>query len=219
MFKGEISPQVQASEQRKPLIEKSGQGWKLAHKPEMGRLVREHPRIFQDALELIAETENLGVAETFERDGMRVTYFQKRNWSNNFKLEIEQQKFFIRKELGRGTGYNSMKSVEEATKRIQGRDDMRLIDYQLGYTDESGNDYLVAGWEDLPVMADYLGQDLSDEERDFIGGKLEYIYETFSDYKDVTTGNMFYDPAKKQVVLFDLEKKQPNEDVEETKQT
>ncbi len=81
-----------------------------------------------------------------------------------------------------------------------------MIDYQLGYTDNQGNDYFLAKWENLPLMADYMNQNLSDSEREEIAEKLGFIYDTLDDYIDVTTSNMFYDPENKQVVLFDLEK-------------
>jgi hypothetical protein len=112
----------------------------------------------------------------------------------------------LKKELGRGTGHKSMTSFEEAKRRIENSEDVRLINYQLGYTDKQGNDYFLAKWEELPLMQDYLNQDLTDAEREEIADKLGWVYDTFEDYKDVTTANMFYDPNTKQVVLFDLQK-------------
>lgn len=188
------------------IIEKSSDNRQLAYKREVGELVKKRPRIFKDALGLMLELEGSGVGSTFEKDGIIATYFQERNWSHNFKVEVDNRSFFVRKELGRGTGFKAMQGFEEAKQRLQDNDDVRLVDYQLGYTDKSGNDYFVAKWEDLPVMGDYLSRDLPDEERELIEQRLEYVYETFKDYEDVTTGNMFYDPDTKQIVLFDLEK-------------
>ena len=195
------------------VIEKSNSDRQLVYKREVGGLVKERPGILRDSLELISKVEKLDVGESLEKEGIKVTYFQERNWSHNFKIEVEDKLFFVRKELGRGTGFKAMQGFEEAKQRIKDREDVRLIDYQLGYTDKTGNDYFVAKWENLPVIADYLrGEDVSDAERDFIADKLGYVYDTFADYKDVTTGNMFYDPDKKQIVLFDLEKQDTEEE-------
>ncbi|MCI0566359.1 hypothetical protein L0Y46_04160 [bacterium] len=193
------------------LKEKSGNDWQLIYTGEISKLNKEKPRIIKNVLQLISEVERTGVGERMERDGIAVTFFQERNWSHNFKVEVGGETFFVRKERGRGTGLEAMHAFEEAKERIRERNDIRLIDHQLGYADNVENDYFVAKWEDLPIMADYLGQDLSDEERSFIAEKLMWIYETFADYKDVTTGNMFYDPKNKQVVLFDLQKSDPAE--------
>ncbi len=195
------------------VIEKSNADRQIAYKREMGSLVKERPRILKDALKLISEVEKLDVGSELEENDIKVTYFQERNWSHNFKVEVNSESFFVRKELGRGTGFKAMQGFEEAQQRIKDADDIRVIDYQLGYTDKNGNDYFVAKWENLPTVADYLRQDLSDKEREFIGEKLGRVYDMFDDYEDVTTENMFYDSDKKQVVLFDLEQKeQDNED-------
>ncbi|TSC80747.1 MAG: hypothetical protein G01um101429_56 [Parcubacteria group bacterium Gr01-1014_29] len=188
------------------VIEKTSNDRQFAYKREVGELIKERPGILKDALNLIAEAEKLDVGKSIDEDDIKVTYFQERNWSHNFKVEVNDKSFFVRKELGRGTGFKAIRGFKEAAQRIEGKEDVRLIDYQLGYTDKMGNDYFVAKWENLPVMGDYLSRDLPDEERKFIAQKLEYVYDTFKDYDDVTTGNMFYDPEKKQIVLFDLEK-------------
>lgn len=194
------------------VIEKSSDDRQIAYKREMGSLVKERPRILKDALRLISEVEKMNVGSELKENDIKVAYFQERNWSHNFKVEVGGESFFVRRELGRETGFKAMQGFKEAEQRLKDVDDVKLIDYQLGYTNKNGNDYFVAKWENLPTVADYLRQeDLSDEEREFIGEKLGRVYDTFNDYEDVTTGNMFYDSDKKQIVLFDLEQKENEE--------
>lgn len=188
------------------LINKEGKTRSLIYSPELKSSIEKHPRITKQVLKLIESIETQPVGTDAEEDGIKVTYFQKRNWSTNFKVEAMGQTYHLKKELGRGTGHKSMTSFEEAERRIENRKDVRLINYQLGYTDKQGNDYFLAKWEEIPLMRDYLNQDLSDSEREEIADKLGWVYDTFEDYKDVTTANMFYDPNTKQVVLFDLQK-------------
>lgn len=188
------------------LINKETQSRSLAYTPELKASLEMRPGIIKQVLKLVKTLESQPEGASVEENGLTVTYFQKRNWSQNFKIESLGETYFLRKELGRGTGYKAMDSFAEAKRRIGNRNDVRLIDSQLGYTDNEGNDYFVAKWENLPTMADYLGQDLSDTEREEIAEKLGFVYDTLEDYKDVTTSNMFYDPEHKQVVLFDLEK-------------
>lgn len=196
----------EAEPEGRTIINREGVNRAIAYKAEIKAKLEGRPGIIKNVLGLVEALESQPVGTTVDNDGIKVTYFQERNWSRNFRIEMNGDTYFLRKELGRGTGHQAMASFEEATSRFKDRKDIRLIDYQLGYTDNQGSDYFLAKWENLPVMADYLRQDLSDSEREELAHRLTYIYETLEDYKDVTTYNMFYDQENKQIVLFDLQK-------------
>jgi hypothetical protein len=195
------------------VVQRSNDQRSLAYKPEIKEAIDERPGIIKDSLNLISELEKKGLGSQLEQDGLRVTYFNARNWSHSFKLETNGQTYFVRKERGRDTGAKAMAAFEEANRRLEGRDDIRTIDSQLGYTDAKGNDYFVAKWEDLLPMGDYLsidyqGPDSSEEEKAPIREKVVEAYSIFRDFNDVGTWNMFYDPKTKQVVMYDLEQKE-----------
>ena len=184
----------------------------MAYTVEFKKLVANNPKMLRNVLEVLPALERQGEHSSVNQDGLRITFFQARNWSNNFKVETGDEAFFVRKELGRGTGFNAIKAFQEAKRRLGDDPNVGFINYQLGYTDKFGNDYFVAKWENFPILSDYLGQEtLPDDERDAIAEKLSLIYTVLSDFKDVTTANMFYDPERKKILLFDLEMKKRDE--------
>jgi len=197
----------------KKINQQEGKNRSVAYNDEIKKLTEESPGLFSVVLKILPLLEKEGEHSSIEKDGLKITFFQKRNWSNNFKIEMTSKTFFLRKELGRGTSFKSIKAYQEAERRFEGSPDVGFIDYQLGYTDKYGNDYFIAKWENFPVMGDYLGQnEISDNERELIGKKLGHVYDTLSDFKDVTTDNMFYDPIRKKIILFDLQIKEHGSD-------
>jgi len=200
-------------ESLKNISQQEGKSRGLAYSSEFKKLVEKNPKLIGVIQKILPTLEKEGEHSHVEQDGLKITFVQARNWSNSFRIDAGEETFFLRKELGRGTGFQSIKAYQEAERRFDGNSDVGVIDYQFGYTDKYGNDYFVAKWADLPVMSNYLGQNnISDDERELIGKKLSHVYETLSDFKDVTTANMFYDPANKKIVLFDLQMTEPDSD-------
>ncbi len=96
------------------LINNEGKNRSLSYKPELKSLLEERPGITKQVLKLVKSLESKPEGTTAEADGLTVTYFQERNWSKNFKIESDGETFFLRKEMGRGTGHKAMASFEEA---------------------------------------------------------------------------------------------------------
>ncbi len=125
------------------LINKESKTRSLIYSPELKSSFEQNPRITKQVLKIIKSLESQPVGADAEEDGIKITYFQKRNWSTNFKVEAMGQTYHLKKELGRGTGHKSMTSFEEAKQRLGDSKDVRLINYQRRSYHQSIEDDLI----------------------------------------------------------------------------
>ncbi len=182
--------------------------FKVAYSREMGELLRNNPETINNALDLTMKADLTGTGKPVENSSARITLKHVQLNSYSYKVELQGHSFFLKRELKDRDSYKQFLDTFEAKKRFENTPWVTVIEPQLAYTDKKGVDILMTDWQDLTPLHEHMGEQLTEEESDNIAEKLRYIYDTLPDYTgDLTPRNMFYDPDKKQIYLFDLTKK------------
>lgn len=128
-----------------------------------------------------------------------------------FLLKINDSEFFIKKipDSNEG-GVGEFKAIQEAKLRLNNSDieNVKIVDYIFAFTqgdikyivsvfDKSLENVLRLYLNDLYVNKDY-------KEYGRLDNRILQIKRLLSDYRDVTAGNMGYDPETDEITLFDL---------------
>lgn len=128
-----------------------------------------------------------------------------------FLLKINDSEFFIKKipDSNEG-GVGEFKAIQEAKLRLNNSDieNVKIVDYIFAFTqgdikyivsvfDKSLENVLRLYLNDLYVNKDY-------KEYGRLDNRVLQINRLLSDYRDVTAGNMGYNPETDEITLFDL---------------
>lgn len=128
-----------------------------------------------------------------------------------FLLKINDSEFFIKKipDSNEG-GVGEFKAIQEAKLRLNNSDieNVKIVDYIFAFT-QGDIKYIVSvfdkGLENvlrLHLNDLYVNKDYKEYGR--LDNRILQIKRLLSDYRDVTAGNMGYDPETDEITLFDL---------------
>ena len=208
----------------------------LGYKDEIKDFIGENPGAIKKATELIDRIINSDPkVGQLEEDGLEVTFIPSRfdeypfetieEGNPNFRVSLKGRDFFV-KRLDKTMfqphdqgGFGELTDSAEAKKRLQNIPGVRIVEFLLGYSTEKYN-YFVSRFESGNVvpLVDYM-KGLSERrdpesqaELDDITNKEELIKRDFNDYLDIDgleegLIKAFYDPRKKEIVMFDFNKK------------
>ena len=141
-----------------------------------------------------------------------------------FKAKVGDELFFVKIRPGlrggTGRGAEEFRSLEEASKALEGMDRVKVIDFQLGYQDEDRT-YFVSKWKDAVMLSDYLigfnrriisGETLPVEEevkRQELRSREKIIGTILHEngFEDFHFDNVLYEPATDIMYVFDVHKK------------
>jgi hypothetical protein len=114
--------------------------------------------------------------------------------------------------------FNEIKALAEAKELLKNVEGVEVADFHFAFRDSQGNNYLVLRWYELTQVEVFLADSeeggsllqskKSTELAKSIRKRIRIIRDTLKDFYDVKTHNMFYDPDRDKVIVFDLHKLQ-----------
>ena len=202
----------------------------LEYTPDFKEVIAQNPGALKSFLKLEKEIESSYNPEDTENeksytDGeITITPLYRNSIHKNFirqtempitgylKVEIGDQKFFVKTLPGfyydpeNSSGIEEFKSIEKADEVLKDIEGVKVIEPQLGYHDKEKNKtYFVSKWLDLPSASEYCykaGFQKSEPIRFRIKNIISILNE--NGFRDVHTGNMFYDETSDTLYVYDV---------------
>lgn len=195
----------------------------LSYVDEFREFIAEHPGAMRTVLKLIGKIEEgigLYKKSAFSEKEVSVVLFQERPRSRCYKINVDGKSYFLKKEFKypcRG-GNDEFLSCRKAEELIEGLDGVKVIDYQLGYSDQNNN-YFVSKWMDLPTVSACVwgtkGKQVPQEKRDELMARANAVMRRLCpSFYDVMDYNMLYDEQTNMIYLFDLHESEPEPEQE-----
>jgi len=176
--------------------------WSLIYNPEF----EEYREKYKNVVSVIKD-----VMEGKKVDGVEIKRIKTNLNREYFLLKINDTEFFIKKipDSNEG-GVNEFKATQEAKNRLYNSDieNVKIVDYIFAFT-QGDLKYTVSIFDkDLEnVLRLYLNDlyiDKEYKEYSRLDNRVLKIKTLLSDYRDVTSGNMGYNPQTDEITLFDL---------------
>lgn len=211
---------------------------RITYTEEFNFFIREHPGAIATVKKLMRELDrrldstNARVYETrfdpdhtliTEEGDVRVMHFTKEiGLPDLYKVEIAGRAFFVKREdCHFGDGYGEVLSSVKAKELLKDIPWVEVINFHLGYTDaKRGRSYFVSEWSDLPTLKKFTDQSTNEQQLfpwntfvlmnniDWVQ-KIRYLRKRLKGYFNIGRDNMFYDAARKKIILFDLSDTEP----------
>lgn len=192
----------------------------LLYTPDFKKLIGRNPHAVKTVQGLItriqampqdqAHEPNSGKGtSSLEENGVSVTLVKFPEKSDDFfKVELEGKAFFVKKsglESGWGGGAEEMNSLRSAADVVKDLDKVKVVPCKLGFSDKSGNRYLVSEWLDYPRLDNHL-QSLGVTEEGIRLKKrsMEIESKLVDKFRDVMPRNMLYDPVSEIIYVYDI---------------
>ena len=195
----------------------------LAYEFEFKDFIRMHPGIIDSFNKILSDIELSDVEKymagsKFEDGKLKLTLVRMTRVSSThtlaFKAEVGKEVLFVKVEKNyRGVqGFSEYQSARKAKNILKDIAWVEVIEPKLGYQDESGRSYFVSKWLNLPRLDHYMLASASEQEKRNLQKEAEEIEELLPNFHDMGEYNMFYDPVRKKIVLFDLDERSENFD-------
>ncbi len=179
-------------------------GWSLVYNPEFEQYREKYKNIISTVKKVVEgeQIEGIEIKKINEESETGREYFL---------LKMDGEEFFVKKmpNVQEG-GIAEFKAGKDIEKRLSksGLDKVRAIQYIFAYTDNNVR-YVVSKYEKDAenVLYKYMGKlrvagDYKKNEE--LGKRIAEIQLCLSDYMDLRSGNMGYNPETDEIVLFDL---------------
>lgn len=218
---------------------REGQTKFLAYTDEFKEIIASHPHLLKDCIDFFKQMDQVS-ADRFQDERKEIEVgtnifwidsyrednvgdFETRGRVMTFQIKTEDGQEFFVKAIKRGeSGYEEIRSSEKMREMVRGLNDVKVVDYLVGYEDENGNSYFVSRWVDARHIDNYLGRLYADSRKLEYEGKadeagilmqkhkkveqrLEELKKTFQPITfDFDSHNIFYDENTDEIILFDL---------------
>lgn len=194
---------------------------KFIYDTEFKEWINKNPGIIKSFKEFLKQfystpDGDLHAGLVFQVNDLRVELLKRSNREgglnlfSTFKITVDGISFFVKaeKEQDVSQGFEEFRSTRIAKGILQNIPWVEVIESQLGYQDSEGRSYFVSKWRDLKTVQEVLlsGEAGADEHFD-LRNKISEIRRLLSklEFFDVDKKNMFYDPATKKIILYDLD--------------
>lgn len=120
--------------------------------------------------------------------------------NKNFFLKMEKE------DVPEDAGFKEMQDTLLAKEVISSLkiSGVRVIEPLLGYSDRSNRSYYISEWLNLPLLDDIISNIRDNNKKQELTRRTEMVRNALDGYREVSSGNMFYDKEKDEIVLFDL---------------
>ncbi len=190
----------------------------LAYTAEFKDFIHQNPGVIKSFNDLRGQLDDMPIEDVkngyfFQNNDLAATIVKAYIWAGQrfyyFKVEIGSQSFFVKSEgiPRRGKGYEEFSNLAKIKERIKDLPWAEVVDFQLGYQDNKSRSYFVSKWLNLPRLVEYMKTLSSKKDSDEVSEimKKEWdLQRLLPEFHDVMPYNMFYDPKKKKIYLFDV---------------
>ncbi len=196
----------------------------LTYSPEFKRFINDNPGALKSFLKLQTQiSEAWGSTmprNLIFKDGTLKIEIMSEYTRDYMEVNIGNKKFFVKRSPGAGSydssGVDEIRSLQTVKSQLKGHLEFEVIDYQLGYQDNARTTYFVSKWVNHKSALFYINtwntKSLSDNKYqhklDELLTKIQTLQSLLSkDFYDVGPHNMFYDPKRGVLTVFDVHDK------------
>ena len=184
-----------------------GKDWSLGVTKEFKELVGKNSDLVPTVIELLDKLpKGSRTDEKMTKNGITLTLVQNRNYCTIYKFEFADKKFFLKYNSSLLYGSKEIKSSAKAAEFLADTPGVRVVNFQLGYHDKKRS-FFVAEWQDLLRIEHYLAEHEEEPNLEELRARITHVEDIMdkNNFFDAYAHNMFYDPAKDEIILFDLE--------------
>lgn len=179
----------------------------LNYAEDFRKFCRERPGVAKKILVMMDKVENTG-EPALEDGDVKVGYLSMGYPERSFKfhIEIDGQKFFVKKvkreKVALAAKDETMASLE-AKKILENIPWVEIEEIKLAYEDRKYS-FFVAKWYDLVSVKEYLMNSIDSTKKAVLEERVIELESRLQHFHDISPRNMFYDPKKDKIILFDL---------------
>ena len=188
-----------------------GKDWSLGVTKEFKDLVGKNSDLVPTIIELLDKLpKNTPEGSEVKKNEITLTLVEIRTYCTIYKFELDNKKFFLKYNSYLLHGSEEVKSSAKAAELLTDTPGVRVVNFHLGYHDKKRS-FFVAEWQDLKPLRAYLSEHEGEPKREELQTRLHHIIEIMekNNFVDAYAHNMFYDPTKDEIILFDLQHGRP----------